>query len=829
MATEAPHAMPGMSDDVQHQINEVLPSADPLDATDFDPVAYLNVLFPNERSLPSLEPRIEDAADQVSRLDREISSAVHAQAEAGARATRDIARAREAMAELTLRVSTIKTKASESENLVREICADIKDLDRGKRNLQRTITALKRLHMLAAAGAQLREAQKQKRYGEAANLLDAIGHLEAYFAPFGNVPRVAELSRDVDTVRTALKDQVFAAFESASILSETSTIDGFDSYGGLRDCCLVVDALGPAARKKQVAAFVTRQLQPYRKLFPKGAEDSSLDNVERRFAWIRRVLKKYRETYAVNLPPKWRVEKRLVLAFAAGSKQMLLEVLSSGDDSGVAPVLTALQKALVFEKEAQASIEDEEVSIRREPDEEAVSEEHLSDAHLQRFRADAIAREDYEAFARTPILGALSSVFDPFMDGYIALEKQNLEDVLMRTSSEDAVDRDGALPVLASSVHVFAYIKTSVRRCTALTTGQTFFKLHRAFGECLKTYAARLGHLLDDVDDRNTKENSSRGARVLLDAARRVNGTQTINASDGDASDVSVNDAEAACYCLNTAEYCAETCGQLADIVRGKVDEQYRERVDLEHVRDAFHDVVARAVTKVVGAFETAVQPALRKSKGIKWGSLDTIDEESGYVGDICAIIKRVAPAVRALLSPLYFRTFCDRFASSFFAKYYELIRTQKRINEMGTHQLLLDLHSLKPALLALPTLSDGDEPPPPNPPPSYGTFILAQALKVETLLKLVGTPTDALVERFKIMWPDGSEKDLARIAALKGMKRAEIAFTLETFGADAADARKAAEKQVRSLTPPPQAASSNDLSERLRLGVSSLSTFGRS
>ena len=67
-------------------------------------------------------------------------------------------------------------------------------------------------------------------------------------------------------------------------------------------------------------------------------------------------------------------------------------------------------------------------------------------------------------------------------------------------------------------------------------------------------------------------------------------------------------------------------------------------------------------------------------------------------------------------------------------------------------------------------------------------------------------------------------------MCAVKGMKRAEIAFTLETFGADAATARSAAEEQVRSQSPPPAAASSsNDLSERLRLGVSSLSTFGRS
>ena len=67
------------------------------------------------------------------------------------------------------------------------------------------------------------------------------------------------------------------------------------------------------------------------------------------------------------------------------------------------------------------------------------------------------AKEEEDGLARTKILGALSSVFDPFMDGYISLEKQNLEDVLQRTVSEDAVDRDGALPVLASSVHVFAY------------------------------------------------------------------------------------------------------------------------------------------------------------------------------------------------------------------------------------------------------------------------------------------------------------------------------------------------------------------------------------
>ena len=53
-----------------------------LDATGFDPVEYLNETFTTERSLAQLEPFVADVAQQIARLDDEISRAVHAQAEA---------------------------------------------------------------------------------------------------------------------------------------------------------------------------------------------------------------------------------------------------------------------------------------------------------------------------------------------------------------------------------------------------------------------------------------------------------------------------------------------------------------------------------------------------------------------------------------------------------------------------------------------------------------------------------------------------------------------------------------------------------------------------
>ena len=53
------------------------------------------------------------------------------------------------------KIYDIKVKASESENMVQELCADIKKLDCAKTHLQTSITSLNRLQMLMNAVGQL--------------------------------------------------------------------------------------------------------------------------------------------------------------------------------------------------------------------------------------------------------------------------------------------------------------------------------------------------------------------------------------------------------------------------------------------------------------------------------------------------------------------------------------------------------------------------------------------------------------------------------------------------------------------------------------------------
>jgi hypothetical protein len=99
----------------------------------------------------------------------------------------------------------------------------------------------------------------------------------------------------------------------------------------------------------------------------------------------------------------------------------------------------------------------------------------------------------------------------------------------------------------------------------------------------------------------------------------------------------------------------------------------------------------------------------------------------------------------------------------------------QKVISEAGSQQLLLDTYNLKTLLLHMHSLGEGAAGTGGKSTPApvvYSKFVLARASQIETVLKLVGTPPEVLVERFRIMWPEGRLEDLGAVMTLKGMRR---------------------------------------------------------
>ena len=157
--------------EVQRALETVLPSDDPLDSPDLDVVDYINKLFPTEQSLAGLEDSISLLSCQVTSIDQEMRSMVRSQTQVGGDAAAALEEAQTAIIQLFSQIREIKNAAEESEEMVKEITSDIKQLDTAKKNLSSAITTLNHLSMLVRGTATLTQLSQTRQYGEAALLL----------------------------------------------------------------------------------------------------------------------------------------------------------------------------------------------------------------------------------------------------------------------------------------------------------------------------------------------------------------------------------------------------------------------------------------------------------------------------------------------------------------------------------------------------------------------------------------------------------------------------------------------------------------------------------
>jgi hypothetical protein len=194
----------------------------------------------------------------------------------------------------------------------------------------------------------------------------------------------------------------------------------------------------------------------------------------------------------------------------------------------------------------------------------------------------------------------------------------------------------------------------------------------------------------------------------------------------------------------------------------------------------------------------------------INWSSFDMVGEESTYVRSIHEEVEPFVTSIRELIPTSYFRSFCDKFAMAFTDGYYDALIRLKRISEQGAQQLLLDVYNIKTLLMKLPVLERGSSIVSPKKPGAAGStiapamytkMVTKQFRRIETLLKLVSTPNELLIDVFKVQWVGGSALDLQSVMTLKGMNRPAQAAMLEKFGMDPQTALKGAAAGVSGAT----------------------------
>lgn len=635
------------------------------------------------------------------------------------------------LAQLFHKIETVRSRAVQTEQNITSMTADIKRLDSTKRNLTLSMTALKRLQMLTTAYEQLRGLSQTRQYRECAGLLAAVIQLMRHFNSYRSIDQIATLSRGVSELQRELLEQVCEDFEIAFAKGEVAS-----KRPMLVEGCHVMDALGDSARARLLSWYVNTELREYRHVFRGNDEAGSLDNIGRRYAWFKRMIKTHEEEHAAIFPSHWRVGEALAISFCDGTRDDFKSILqrsmrrADGIKIDVNLLLGCLQETMDFEQALE----------RRFATEPRASMDTLSsyDDRVHIFN------------------GAISVAFEPYLSLWVDAQDNQLAAMIPKYRTQPLIPEDDEFSpqaVITSAIELFHFYKVTLSQCAKLSTSERLSDLSKMLAKYLDEYAQQ----------------------VLLYFLQK-GGSQGLPLHN-------------TILVLNTADFWHVNTNQLEENIRKRIDPEFVDRVDLSSQADAFLGVASAAVMALVNRVEIGCDSAWREMRNINWNKLDSVGDQSSYVGELIQHINKQAEEILGVIfKTQYARAFCDNLVEHMAAAYINNIIQCKPLSEIGAEQILLDKYVLVKAfenLLSFHNPSHNPTAAPHVPPASYTKRVNASMTRIDPLLKTLQvrpSPPEGLVQAYLIHIGDRSETNFRKILDLKGIRRTEQAHLMEIY-----------------------------------------------
>nr|SVE77464.1 EOG090X024P [Daphnia lumholtzi]SVE78094.1 EOG090X024P [Daphnia lumholtzi] len=807
--------------EVTAAIDLVFPSQDPLDRADFNPIDYINNLFPTEQSLSNIEEVISDFQGKIHSLDSDIKSCIRSQSGVSADGAAALEEAQVAVSQLFARIKDIRAKAEKSEHTVREITRDIKQLDIAKRNLTSAITTLNHLHFLVFGVDQLQSLCQKRQYSEIASLLQGVNRVMEHFTPYLDIPQVKQLAAQLEQIEKSLGDQISNDFKEA--FSGTGPKQP-STLTQLSEACSVLNVIEPRFKREIIRWFVSLQLVEYSHLFQESEENAWLDRIDRRYAWIKRHLLNFEERMGRIFSQDWEMSERIAVEFCHLTRNELTRIMAKRvNEIDVKLLLFTLQKTTQFEELLSrrftgASMEDlisSETSSKKTESTNPFEESHGKNPFEEDEEPEKpvpstqIQLTTTESLMVSPFHGLISRCFESHLNIFVDSQDKNLAELIDRFvadlkiqgSSLAQAEIEGCC-VLPSCADLFVFYKKCLLQCAQLSTGQPMLSLTSVFKKYLREYATRLlqsnlprsnntssitpvlpmsmSSLTKDFT-RELRDLSSGGAAGLIQNFQSL-------LKEGDMSSTSPkyskDDIARICTILTTAEYCLETTQQLEGKLKEKVQPALADKVDLGSEQDLFGSVISQCIQLLVADLEGACEPALVTMAKTAWQTWESVGDQSQYVTLMTSQFKLYIPFIRDCLtsSRKYFTQFCMRFVNAFMARFVQQLYKCKPVGVVGAEQLLLDTHMLKTALLDLPSVGSQVAR---KPPASYSKMVVKGMTRAEMILKVVMDASDTnakYVAHYIRLLPESEPSEFQKILDMKGVRRSEQQILVEIY-----------------------------------------------
>lgn len=388
-----------------------------------------------------------------------------------------------------------------------------------------------------------------------------------------------------------------------------------------------------------------------------------MDNISRRYSWFNRMMKTYDVEHAAIFPAYWRVNEMLANSYCEGTREDFKGILQrsmrrgDGQTLDVDLLLSCLQETLDFEHSLERRFSNE-----------------------SRSSMDTIVSKDERPHGFSQ---AISEAFEPYMSLWVESQDKQLATLIPKYRQQplrNTEEEFSPQAVIPSSTELFHFYRLTLGQCAKLSTGSRLAELSTTFAKYLDQY----------------------GQQVLYYSLSEKPGAQGPSIED-------------AVLILNTADYCYVTCNQLEEKIRGRIDEEFKEKVDLQSQADAFMGIASATVRVLVRKVELACEPTWREMRNTPWSKLESVGDQSSYVAELLRHVKETsAEILKSLHKQQYSRAFCDNLVDLMATTYIANIVQSKPISEAGAEQMLLDSYVLKKGFTELPILNEeaGTTPP---------------------------------------------------------------------------------------------------------------------
>ncbi|KAK8838353.1 Vacuolar protein sorting-associated protein 53 [Tritrichomonas musculus] len=417
----------------------------------FDPIEFLNQVFPTEASLAQLTNVSEQIDNELKTIDDEISESIRKSAKVGERSKEIVNQSKQMVEDVVNRINNLQSQAKDTEHVVEDVCGSIKKYDGAKNNLTNSITTLKRLQMASVAVNELEMMSNQKNYGECADRILALTTLMEFFKDFEKTEILDDINTRFDRLKRQIHNQLSGEFNTKLF---GQTVDP-----SIAPACRAVDAFGESYRNEIIEMFCSRFLDGYEKSF----QNCPLNEIDRRYNWLKQRIDFYVLEYSKIFPTHWRVPYNLTLYFCKRTRIQIRDQLARSRPS-IKDFQNGFEHTAKFEHVIAETFGKEEVNEQGE--------------HV--FK---LANE---------FLGVIGAAFAKHTDLYVAGEQAHMKKLILKAKEKISlrkaaiIDSDNKL--LKSGVGLVQYIKSSIDKCGAFSVGSALFDLFPVLKDIMLEY-----------------------------------------------------------------------------------------------------------------------------------------------------------------------------------------------------------------------------------------------------------------------------------------------------------------------------------------------------